>query len=328
MAIRVSINEDELNFLELFRVALSPETLEERLAAIRFVRHEVIEGRLQNISECHSRDWINAPENRRLAEWASKTSHDRHEAIYEFTRVSHQYEDRNERRLNIAEHVGKLIDNSIHDGKFEGVQTRNGILYQLTAAGKERGISGARDKDVVRKSWNTYRGIVHLGMAMDLCEDLNMGTGMVLLVAEKIRRRLSEVCPKRTRKPYVDPDEQISFIYESMTYGPRFQNRGLPFYVCTDHFTTVIQHSGKNPKDGKPLRRTSPLYYWLLRTQHHRRPRKAGAMAPQEHGPRLLQAGPQSHLPRRGPERVGGIEPPRSERAAGVELELLRTSDC
>ncbi len=218
-------------FLELFRVALSPETHEERLAAIRHVKHDVIEGRLKNISKRHGSDWINEPENRPLAEWASKTSHDRHEAIYEFTRVSRQYEDRYERRLNVAEHVGKLVDNSIRDGKFEGVQTRNGILYQVTAAGREHKISGARDKDVVRESWQTYRGIVHLGMAMDLCEDQNMRPEIVLFVAEKIRQRISETCPKGTNKPYVDPDEQISFTYESMIYGPRFQNRGLPFYV-------------------------------------------------------------------------------------------------
>jgi hypothetical protein len=218
-------------FLELFRVALSPETHEERLDAIRHVRHEVINGRLQNISKSHGSDWITAPENRRLAEWASKTSDDRHEAIYEFTRVSRRYEDKFWRRLNVAEHVGKLVDNSIRDGKFQGVQTGIGIVYQVTEAGKEHAVPGVRDKDVVRKSWQTYRGIVHLGMAMDLCEDQNMGSEMVLFVAEKIRRRLSETCPKGTNQPYVDSDEQISFVYESMICGPRFQNRGLPFYV-------------------------------------------------------------------------------------------------
>ena len=228
---RVSINEPELFFLELFRIALSAEALEERLAAIRSVRHEVIAARLQSLSEGNPPGWQNDPANRELVEWVAKTAGEREDGIYEFSRISRRYEDRTERRLNVAEHIGKLIGLSIEDGRFEGVQTPSGILYQVTEVGKAHNIRGAKDKDVVRKSWGCYRGVVHLGMAMDLCEDLSASPAEVLLLAEHIRLRLSETCPKGTSAPYVSAEEQISFVYESKPYGPRFQNRGLPFYV-------------------------------------------------------------------------------------------------
>lgn len=228
---RVSINEQELFFLELFRIALSAETHEERLEAIRHAKHKVISARLQNLAENPGPGWILDPENKDLVEWAAMTAPERDEAIYEFSRVSRDYEDRNERRLNVAEHVGKMIGLSIEDGKFEGVQTDSGILYQLTEVSKEHNIRGAKDKDTVRKSWGCYRGVVHLGMAMDFCEDLSASPAEVLLMAEHFRLRLSQICPKGTSAPYVAPEEQISFVYESRIYGPRFQNRGLPFYV-------------------------------------------------------------------------------------------------
>jgi len=111
------------------------------------------------------------------------------------------------------------------------VQTKTGILNQLTSAGRDHGIKGAKDKDVVRKSWGTYRGIVHLGMAMDFCEDQKVSTGEVLFVAEQIRRVLSGSCPNGTSEPYVSRQEQISFVYKSNIWGPRFKNRGLAYGV-------------------------------------------------------------------------------------------------
>ena len=219
---RVFINEQEFHFLELFRIALSEETHEDRLAAIRYVKHEVAEARLQGFVEREGPDWTKAPANRELVEWVAMTSSERAEAVYEFARVSRRYEDRNERRLNIAEQAGMLIYLSIHDGKFEGVHTWSGILYQVTEAGKAQKVSGARDKDTVRKTWSMYRGVVHLGMAMDICEGLSARPEQVLHLAEQIRRLLSETCPKGTSVPYVLPEEQISFVYEPMTYGPRF----------------------------------------------------------------------------------------------------------
>ena len=225
----VSINEPELTFIELFRIALSAETLAARLAAIRLVKHEVIAARLQTLARNPGPSWTRDPSNEDLVDWVALTAAERDEAIYELSRVFRVYEEQNERRLNVAEHAGKLLYLSILDGKREGVQTPAGILYQVTAAGKAHGIRGAKDKDVVRKSWGTYRGIVHLGMAMDLCEDRKAPLEAVLTLAEKIRRLLSETCPKGTQQPYVPCEEQISFVYRSNIYGPRFQNRGLPY---------------------------------------------------------------------------------------------------
>jgi hypothetical protein len=92
-------------------------------------------------------------------------------------------------------------------------------------------VSGARDKDTLRKIWNSYRGVVHLGIAIDYCENHPAQNLHVFHLAELFRKTLSENCPKGTSKPYVDPGEQISFLYISTLSGPRFRNRGLPFGV-------------------------------------------------------------------------------------------------
>lgn len=229
--LKVSVNEVESFYLELFRMALSAEDHAARVEALRYVKHVVVAERLKELAESEGAGWTNEPDNQSLVTWTAQTAAERDDAIYEFSRVSRTYEDRNERRLNIAEHAGKLIYNSILEGRRQGVQTPSGILYQVTLAGREHGISGARDKDTVRKSWGAYRGIVHLGIAIDFCEDQLDQPEEVLFVAERIRRVLSEFCPKGTSEPYVPPEEQISFIYESCTWGPRFRNRGLPYFV-------------------------------------------------------------------------------------------------
>lgn len=226
-----SINEVEGFYLELFRIALSAETHEAKVKALHYVKHVVIADRLKALSESEGPAWTGEPDNKSLVTWTAQTAAVREDAIYEFSRVSRTYEDRNERRLNIAEHAGKLVYLSVLEGKRQGVQTKDGILYQLTLAGRDHGIRGAKDKDVVRKSWGTYRGIVHLGMAMDFCEDRKVSTGEVLFVAEEIRRLLSGVCPNGTSEPYVPRQEQISFAYKSDIWGPRFRNRGLGFCV-------------------------------------------------------------------------------------------------
>lgn len=231
MGYSVAINEIELMFIELFRVAVSAPTHEGRLAAIRCVKHEVVASRLQELSKHPGPDWVRNKENRDLVDWVAATAGEREEAIYELSRVSRAFEHKNERALNVAEQIGKIIYLSIRDGKREGVQTCHGILHQLTVQGKGLGIPGARDKDTVRKAWRDYRSIVHLGMALDYCEDLSISLNGVLLVAEHFRKTLSEECPRGTKKPYVQACEQISFRYESNINGPRFLNRGLPFSV-------------------------------------------------------------------------------------------------
>ncbi len=229
MSHKVAINEIELGFIGLFRVALSAPTHEERLAAIRCVRHEVIAARLQEINKKPGPDWVKHDGNRDLVAWVAATAGEREDAIYEFSRVCQAYDDRYERPLNVAEQIGKMICISIVDGKFEGVQTKDGILYQLGFQGRKYSIRGAKDKDSIRKAWRDYRGVVHLGMALDFCEELPAPFESVFLIAERYRKMLSQSCPKGTKKPYVDTEQQFFFSYESSVYGPRFLNRGLPF---------------------------------------------------------------------------------------------------
>lgn len=227
----VGLNEPERCYLGLFRMALSEPSLGECLSAINAVRHDVINGRLELLPDQSGVSWVDEPENARLALWVAKTSVARHEAVRRLADIQRRYSPDNERKLNVAEHIGKLVYLSIQDQKYQGLQVRGGILEQVSDVAKENGISGARDKDTLRKIWITYRGVVHLGMAIDYCEDAANPALDVLHVAEHFRKALCENAPGKIKTPYVDPDSQISFVYISSTWGPRFRDRGLPFTV-------------------------------------------------------------------------------------------------
>lgn len=211
----VCINEPELRSIDLIRVALSETTAELREKAITNAKHEVVALRLATLSNTWGTDWMSVPQNAEFVQWIAKTSSERHEARYEFSQTDRRYEERNERKLNVAEHIGKLIWLSIQDGKFEGVHTDEGILKQVRDVALENGVSGAKDLDVLRATWKTYRGVVHLGMAMDYCEEDPERN--VLHVAETYRRGLSLLSPKGTKNPYVPEDAQTMFIYLSKT---------------------------------------------------------------------------------------------------------------
>jgi hypothetical protein len=225
----ITINEPELNFVELIRLALSEETMEQRERAIKNVKHEAVAARLDLLASEGGTSWASDPDNAKFVQWTIKTSVERREAAYEFSQTARRYEEKNERRLNIAEHVGKLIWLSILEKKFEGVQTEIGILRQVRDDAKSHAISGARDMDTLRKVWATYRGVVHLGMALDFCAEQPNQQSNLLHIAERYRQGLSGNCPKGTSKPYVSPAEQISFVYLSRLKGLRFRDRGLPY---------------------------------------------------------------------------------------------------
>jgi|GEM_PF-2532260 len=227
----ITINEPELNFVELIRLVLSEETNELRLRAVRNVKHEAVAARLDLLAGEGGSSWATDPDNANFVQWTIRTSAERREAAYEVSQTARRYEERNERRLNIAEHIGKLIWLSILDRKFEGVQTEIGILQQVRDDAKSHAVSGARDIDTLRKVWATYKGVVHLGMALDFCEEHPMQQENLLHVAEQYRLGLSQNCPKGTSKPYVSSEEQISFVYLSSLKGPRFRDRGLPYDV-------------------------------------------------------------------------------------------------
>lgn len=229
--LEIAINESELNFIELIRVALSEETTEQRERAVKYAKHEAVASRLDLLAAEGGSSWATDPDNADFVQWTIETSAERREAAYEFSRTGRRYEDRYERRLNIAEHIGKLIWLTIIEKRFEGVHTKTGILQQVSDEAKSHSISGARDLDTLRKVWATYKGVVHLGMALDFCEENPNQEVSLLYIAERYRRGLSENCPKGTSRPYVSSTEQISFVYISRLKGPRFRDRGLPFDV-------------------------------------------------------------------------------------------------
>jgi hypothetical protein len=227
----ISLNEPELGYLNLFRAALSEENFELRERAIKNVKHDVVSDRLDRLFKEIGSQGLAAPENAEFMQWAAMSTSQRNEAAYAFSDTSRRYEDKNEQRLNVAEEIGFTIFSSIKDGKFKGVHTRGGIFEQMREQAELEEVRGAKDKDVLRQCWNTYKGVVHFGMALTYCEENLDQHFDIFDVAKFFREILSQNCPKGTRKPYVDPDIQISFVYLSKLWGPRFGNRGLPYDV-------------------------------------------------------------------------------------------------
>lgn len=225
----VAINGHELLSIELIRLALSETTPDLREKAIVNAKQEMVSLRIQALNDQFGTSWVSEPQNTELVRWLTRTTAERNEAIYELSQTGRRFEEVNQRKLNIAEHIGKRIWCSIQDGRFEGVQTDEGILKQVRYEAQANNVSGAKDMDTLRKTWKTYRGIVHLGMAMDYCEEFPELEENILFLAENFRRGLSEFCPKGTKNPYVPEGEQINFAYVSIVSGPRFRNRGLPF---------------------------------------------------------------------------------------------------
>lgn len=202
---RVLLNRPECECLGLFRMALSEETEEGRANAIEIMRHEAVSLGLNYIP-------VGKSSNPELVQWIAETAKERYDAAHEFAAIAKRYESKNERKLNIAEYIGKRVWDSIQAERFQGLHVKGGLLDQTRDYTKQHEINGGRDRDVLRKIWNTYRGVVHLGMAMDFCEDHPGTSWHVLHLAETFRAGLSSSCPKGTRSPYVDPRSQISFL--------------------------------------------------------------------------------------------------------------------
>lgn len=225
----VRINQRELQSIHYIRVALSEGTAELREKAVTNAKHEIVAFELAALSERYGKAWTSDPENETLVKWVAQTSAERHEAIYEFSQTGRRYEETNERRLNVAEHIGKQVWLTILENRFEGVQTEDGLLKRVSDQARDLKIRGAQDKDTLREIWKAYRGVVHLGMALDYFDDYPESEQNVLHLAEDYRQGLSRFCPKGTKAPYVSENEQVKFVYCSITSGPRFRNRGLPY---------------------------------------------------------------------------------------------------
>ena len=83
--IEIFINEPELKYMELIRVALSEESTDLRERAIKNAKHDVVAGRLELLFDQISVDEITGTENTEFLQWVAITSGKRSEAAYEFS---------------------------------------------------------------------------------------------------------------------------------------------------------------------------------------------------------------------------------------------------
>lgn len=227
----VSLDMFESAYIEMFRFALSETTHEARMGAIRMVRHDVTANRLNELLQSAEYRRRASPEDYSFLRWAAETASLRHEAAIGLMDLETRFQAGQQRKLNVAEEIGIRVFHSVREGEFKGIQVYGGILERVRDDAKQEGVHGARDFDTLRGIWKTYRGVVHFGMAITYLEDNPDQPWDVLELAEKFRSVLSSNCPKGTRQPYVRASEQIKFHYLSRVWGPRYRDRGLPFFT-------------------------------------------------------------------------------------------------
>ena len=213
---KIPINDFEAQHLGLFRVALSEPDARQRLEAIRTVKLEVQSANIGLYMERRSPDRPLGPRDLDELISIAETEKARLEAARESVRLHQRYEGKNglghERKLNIAEHIGDFVLLSIRDENFTGLHGYGGILEQVRQQASDLGIRGGVDKDTIRKIWNAYRGVVHLGIALNYDEQYPDEGYDVLRLAESIRLNLAEHHPRGAPDPYVYVSEQISFV--------------------------------------------------------------------------------------------------------------------
>lgn len=209
----VHLNDSDLEAILLFRVAISEDTMEARTSAISGLREVLTSDLIEYLGERPSVLESATKQVKDLHRFVFETSKVRREGENRFKRAGLRYDAKNERRLNVAECIGRLVWDTIKAGEFRGLHTSGGILASTMQIGHDAGVSGAKDKDTVRKLWKTYRGVVHLGMAINFCEEEGIGGVSVMEVAEEMRFQLSNNCPKGTKKPYVAEADQMKFVY-------------------------------------------------------------------------------------------------------------------
>ena len=208
---QVRLREWDLTHIEMIRIALSEETDQARLEAIQNVRQEV-DAQSIKIFRDDEVFWPAIKRHPKTIEWIADTSPDRHDAGSAIAELFERYEKRNERHLNIAERIGKAVFSTIEDNEFRGLQTESGILKMVSDEARDLKLHGARDKDVVRKIWTTYRGVVHLGMALDDLYDNPDQDFQLLQKAEFYREHLATNRPRNATEPYVSPEVQFQFL--------------------------------------------------------------------------------------------------------------------
>jgi hypothetical protein len=196
--------------IEMFRAALSEETMIKRLQAIEFVGEDQTTHILSYLNDKFQVLRPNS-NNADFISWVASTSFARTDAAFEVANLIQRYKGR-ERMLNVAEAVGDQIISSIQNNEFAGVGTPRGVFSRVCEEARACDIYGAKDHDTVREHWQTYKGVVHLGMALAYVEE-NPDQGFdVFQLAESYRSWLSENFPRKTKKPYVDSEVQISFV--------------------------------------------------------------------------------------------------------------------
>ncbi len=213
----VYIDELDLTSLEYYRAALSEVTFDGRKKAISDFSKQMELWQLKGLTNSvlwRSQVLSTSPEF--LRQMASETPVGSEGAVA-FSQCVSRFNSGQGRKLRIAEQIGLEIWKSIEAGKFRGLHSKTGILDTVSHKARKLGFPGARDLNVLRKIWMTYRGVVHLGVARTFCKEKGLDNTSLLEVAEGIRRLLSTQCPKGTKTSYVDEDDQISFVYKSTT---------------------------------------------------------------------------------------------------------------
>jgi len=212
----ISLDGAQQTSINLYRMALSEESQEQRLRAIEVVTHDVVARQVALFTSDKGKGWMSEPRYSEFSQLVMRSADERYESAMEFGQILRRYEEENDRSLYVAELVGMHVLISIKEGSLHGIHASGGIFDQVRLHARENEIPGARTKAALLKCWRTYRGVVHLGVAMRLCGANPEQGHEVLTVAEGIRQELSSRGPGNRSDPYVDQKEQISFVAKTI----------------------------------------------------------------------------------------------------------------
>jgi hypothetical protein len=197
-------------------MALSEDSQEKRLRAIEVVTHDVVARQLNLFASSKGKGWPSDPKYSEFSNLVMQSAGERYEAAIEFGEISRRYDEGTDRNLYVAELVGMYILMTIKAQSFQGLHPEGGIFEQVRAYARDNEITGARNKALLLEHWRTYQGVVHLGMAMQLCA-ANPEQGYdVVDLAEGIRLDLNSHGPKNRNTPYVNEKNQISFVLKAI----------------------------------------------------------------------------------------------------------------
>lgn len=217
MSHRFAFSEADVLAVEWYGAALSARGDDNRIAAIKglYEKMTLIETDAFLNKSNFGQAGVLVPTDE-LAKSMTYSMSERMAKIAYFEKILAAYNNGSRMALFSSELIAREIWFSITEGDNRGVYSASGILERVSHECRKLNLRGARDIDTLRKHWNEYKGVAHLGAGLLIARVQGHDDETGLLIADEIRHSLSHECPKGQKRSYVDEQIQFSFLFKSM----------------------------------------------------------------------------------------------------------------